>query len=118
MSSSSGNLACAGRNVSLVTTKRDETVDTPADTTLDPKQRATMRSGEQDIMEQLIPSARYTYSKEKRDLSKKTAYILRHAGDCFERDGACSWTTCKVHVTIAIPKVTSLSPYNSKNQKH
>ena len=51
--------------------------------TLFPQTRGkSLRSGEQEIIWQLIPCSRYTHSKVKPLHSKKTAYTPRHNSNC------------------------------------
>ena len=59
-------------------------------------------------------------SKAKHLPANKTVYILGHAGECQEGDGACSWTTYEGLVTKAIPELKSqhLHVAQSTNKSH
>ena len=46
-----------------------------------------------------------------REQQRKVAYILRHAGDYHERDGACSWTTYKALAHKGNARSVSISPH-------
>ena len=50
-----------------------------------------MRSGEPIRIWQSVLWSRKTNREEEPTLSNKTAYILRHACDCQEEGGACSF---------------------------
>ena len=108
-------LSCARRSSAgekgfIGKAKQDETTDTSAGTTHSVT-RNPMRSGEQDIIWQLIPRSRHTNSEETPLLSRKTAHFPRHKRDCHESYGACSWATRKVIIAEAIPEaVTSFFP--------